>query len=357
MKKYRTVLLNQAWLLGMAAVVLAVMFGLFYCRDKVFEGFARGLKLCGGVLIPSLFPFMFLANFIALSPLSSLLAKIVSPITQILFGFGGRAGVSIVLSFVSGYPVAARLGQQLYEEGELSYNEARRFIAFGVNPGPAFCVSAVGAVLLGSAKAGALILCSVLLSSAAVGIITKPRKNIKPQMPARNEPKSSAAAFCLSAEISAKSVGMICAYTLLFSALSQLIKTLLFAQCWAKYIMPLLEITSGLAALGRCPLPVFAAFISFGSLSVLLQVISFAPSLNLKLGELLLGRLGCAALSAIFCGALLSVFPVQLPDLSVMAYSARLERDDIMASVCLVATVFVFLGYVGQLFFEKIQKI
>ena len=135
MKKYRTVLLNKAGLLGMAGVVLAIMFGLFYCRDKVFEGFARGIKLCGGVLIPSLFPFMFLANFIALSPLSSLLAKIVSPISQILFGFGGipfiteetiyylkSYAVLIILALIGSTPLIKEGTKKLSEKFEKTAN-------------------------------------------------------------------------------------------------------------------------------------------------------------------------------------------------------------------------------------------
>lgn len=358
MKNCLAVLISKIKMMLMLLLCTGAFIALFAFREQVLSGFSQGLRLCAEVVIPSLFPFMFLANFISLSPISELLGKVLSPVTCRLFGIKGKAAAALFLSFFSGYPVAARMAARLFDEGEIDRNEAVRFISFGVNPGPAFCVSAVGAGMLGSASAGVILLCSVLLSSLAVGIATKPRKRadlVPLQTKERGVPFSTA--FCASAEFAAKSVGIICAYTLLFSAAAAVLFYLPAYEIWARPLMPALEITSGLARLGNLPLPIFAAFIAFGGLSVQFQLCFMAGNIGIGFGRIFRQRLICAMLAALFCLLLLLLFPVKLPELGAMSYAVRGTSHSFLASFGLGATVFVFLGYIGQLFSEKIQKI
>lgn len=155
----------------MTIVILFFMVMTAHPNYYIF-GAKTGIEFCGNILIPSLFPFMFLTSFIIKSGVSEKLSKIMSPITKFLFYLPGCTGPIIVLSFLGGYPVGAKGVKDLYEEKLINNEQARRMLYFTVGAGPAFTVSVVGIGLLKDYNAGLIIFISQALSIVLIGILS-----------------------------------------------------------------------------------------------------------------------------------------------------------------------------------------
>ena len=357
MKRKGVVLKMGAKNVFLSVVCMALAALLLFCRGEAAIGAGEGLRLCGGVVIPALFPFMFLVDFIAEARISRAIGRALSPLFYRLFGFRGAAASAILLSFLGGYPVSARMASALFESGDISRQEAKSMLRFCVNSGPAFCISALGGGMLGSIKAGIVIFLSAASASIIAGILLKPRgKAIFAKAPIRCNQVSVGEAFCNAVASSSWSVFSICGYTILFSVFIAIARRFL-PLAYLRPVLPLLEITSGLSLLGRCPIWLYAAYISFGGFSVQFQLLRFSKPLGISFWEIFKWRVVCSGLSAAICFLALQFFPVSLPEAMASAPAFRSGQGNIAASFCLFFSAFVALGFLGQTFQKKNQII
>lgn len=121
-------------------------------------GISRGLAVCGQLLIPSLFPFLVLAGFLVKSGLLADIGRHLEPMMRRVFGLSGSAAGAMLISVLGGYPAGANAVMQLIEAGDIDEEEGRRLLCYCVNAGPAFVIGGVGVGMLGSVKAGVLLL-------------------------------------------------------------------------------------------------------------------------------------------------------------------------------------------------------
>ena len=110
--KYRDILLG-AGLLG-AALALVLW------PEMSMEAMRDGLKLCGNVIIPSLFPFFVLSSVVVELGMSRYLGKLLEPVMVPLFRVNGNCAAALALGFVGGYPVGARTAIEIYQNGQCS---------------------------------------------------------------------------------------------------------------------------------------------------------------------------------------------------------------------------------------------
>ena len=276
------------------------------------QGVRRGLELCGGIVIPSLFPFMVLSAFLTKSGLSRVLGRPVGLISRPLFRLPGAAGTAVLLSYISGYPVGGRMAVQLYESGQVTLAQTRRMLYFTINAGPAMILSAVGAGMLGSPRAGVILLVSHILASVLIGVAIAhlPGSRKEESVPHRASGDASARTCLLDAFVEAAadaSSGMlgICAFVVLFAAVLGMLPPL--SGITGAAVSGLLEVTSGCgAAVGAAlGLPAIAAMLGWGGLSVHCQVLSSAYRLRPSMPKFLLARAAHAGLSYLLCSLLL----------------------------------------------------
>lgn len=136
-KKHRFLLRRAPSLLG-AGILLLLAAALLVLSKEVGDGVREGLSICTNVVIPSLFPFMILSSFLALSPLSELISRPLSPITRRLFHLPPELGATVLMSFVGGYPVGAKTIASLVREKKLSQETAPGALLLGPTPLPPF---------------------------------------------------------------------------------------------------------------------------------------------------------------------------------------------------------------------------
>ncbi len=290
------------------------------------QGMAQGVTLCLETLVPSLFPFMVLAEYLSASGLGEAAGKRLHRLSRRLFALPGAAAPVIVLAFLGGYPVGAVGAAGLLRRGLLTRKETRRLMALCCLPSPAFMVCAVGERMLGSAQAGWLLWgCTALaaLLPALVRARFSEKENNCESAPAAASPAKSDA-FTGAVAAAARSLFLLCAFVALFAAMNALLQQTAFPtflvrisglflpETAAQSLLPvLLEVTGGIASCAQAGAPLWlAAFAAgWGGLCVHGQVFSFLKAGELSRGVFLFDRFLHGVLSAILTGIVLSLFP------------------------------------------------
>ena len=199
--------------------------------QAVATGASRGLSICSGVLIPSLFPFLVLAGFLVRSGVSRALGRRLERFTRKVFGLPGCCAAGILVGFIGGYPAGGVAVGQLVEQGDITPRQGRRMLRFCVNAGPAFVISAVGAGMLGSARYGAVLFFAHIAASLLLGVgqriwIGKQKRRpltAEPPRPrAAHKPLPASAAFVESVNAACRSLLYMCGFVVLFASLLSL---------------------------------------------------------------------------------------------------------------------------------------
>lgn len=330
--QYRDILLGIGLLWATLSLIL--------WPEEAIGAMRDGLKLCGNVILPSLFPFFVLSSLVVELGMSRYLGKLLEPVMVPLFQVNGNCAAALALGFIGGYPVGARTAIQIYENGQCSCTEAERMLAFCNNSGPAFILGVVGAGVFGSGGAGLLLYLAHLLASLAVGVLFrfyKPQE--RPRLCRSRGPQFQTVRFSkafVSSVTGALQSGLnICAFILFFTvflhilahagileALGRLLSLLLaplgMDQTWAERLLTgLVEVSSGVTSLTDGALPgrlSMAAFmLGWAGVSVHCQVLAFLGDSGLSVRTYVAGKLLHGLLSAALVQLLFRIIPLSSP--------------------------------------------
>ena len=124
-----------------SAVILIAVFSLR--SDIVIESVMYSLRLCYGSVIPSLFPFFILCEF-----LMSATAGAGSNHCTAAFATG----------LITGFPTGVRNVCKLYSDGNIDKKSACALLHCTANASPAYIVAFIGVCIIGSKTAGIILL-------------------------------------------------------------------------------------------------------------------------------------------------------------------------------------------------------
>ena len=210
---------------GQLAALAGAAAALLIWPQAVAGGVSRGLSICGTVIIPSLFPFLVLAGFLVRSGVSAALGRRLERPTRFLFGLPGCCAAGILVAFVGGYPAGGIAAGELLERGYITRSEGKRMLRFCVNAGPAFIISAVGAGMLGSVRAGAVLFAAHILAALLMGLGGRiwdgrsKEADREEELPAGPKRLPTAAAFVESVNGACRSLLYMCGFVVLFAAI------------------------------------------------------------------------------------------------------------------------------------------
>ncbi len=296
-----------------SAVIICCLLLIAFPRGAS-DGAALGLKYCGELLIPSLFPFMVISSYIVRSGISSKLSRVFSRITGVLFRLPGSAAPTVIMSFIGGFPVGARGIAGLFETGQISRNQAKRMSLFCIGAGPAFLITAVGTLLLKNSALGVIILISQIISGLILGIISRFFYSDDVLNKSRTEERkfSSENAFVKSCSDAANGIISLSALVILFQAFIGVIEQsnfggavekLLYSLGFGRFsqiILPsILEVTGACSEIaeGGFPLWLLSSAVAFGGLCVHMQIWGILSDVGINKGLFLLFRLMNAVIS------------------------------------------------------------
>ena len=149
---------NRRFFTAAAAAVLGIL--VLAAPQAAKQGFASGTALCLDSVLPALFPFFVVCELLMAAPPPAVLLR---PLQQVLGLESAETAQAVVLSWVGGYAVCARLAGQLYGAGKIPRRDAVRLQILGCCSGPGFVIGCVGGLLLGNVRLG------VVLYAAQIG--------------------------------------------------------------------------------------------------------------------------------------------------------------------------------------------
>lgn len=245
-----------------------------------------GIKFCLGVLVPSLFPFMAISSFVVNSGLANIIGKPFKHITNKLFGLSPCFATAIFLSLLGGYPVGAKTISSMYKSGIASKAECEKAAMFAVCAGPGFLINFVGITLYNNQNIGFIMMCSQCLSVIIIGIILRFVHNDKANYSDKElsyKSMSFSSALVQATLDSSKGMLTICAFVLLFSSLTGILKAVVPGSATKDFLLILLEVCSAVNELAkRAPVELIAFAVGFGGLCVHFQIYSSLRELNVN---------------------------------------------------------------------------
>ena len=359
-----------------ALLVLLAALALVLRPNDAIEYAKQGLTLCGGVIIPSLFPFFVLSSMVVELGLARYIGMIFERIMRPLFGVSGACATALALGFVGGYPTGARTAIMIYEKGLCTKEEAERMLAFCNNSGPAFILGVVGAGVFGSGMAGLLLYLAHALASIIVGIIFRvfsPKKaQTSPDGSARitAEANRLAPAFGASVSSALNATLGICAFVVFFTVVIKMLMQLgaipfaagllsklpfLDERSATQLLTGLIEISSGVWSLAdaagglRQDLALAAFMLGWAGLSVHCQVLGFIGRSELSARPYILGKLlhGVVSAALVWCVAGLfrfdtpvsSILVTQVAGTAGLGFSSALMLSIIPAAMLVIAVL------------------
>ena len=259
-----------------------------FASERLSHSVRSALSLCSNVIIPSVFPFMVISDFLyAYTSFSSI--GFFGDAFERIFRINRMGMYPFVLGMLCGFPLGVKCASELYRGGMLSKDEAERIIGFCNNTGPAFLVSGVGLGLRGSIRDGILLYLVMMISALFVGMIFSIGHSLE-----KTSCEIPEKAICFSFTDSIKNAGIntlnICSYLTFFACIVGMLRSAMGENHLYLSLISFLEVGSATSILSKTKLlssnislTLSSFAVGFSGMSVHLQAISFIKDTDLGL--------------------------------------------------------------------------
>ena len=342
-KRVKITLVFLVFLIGFLTV--------FSCYNCVLKGVSSGIRLCGSVIIPSLFPVLCLTSFLTFSGVLEAFSIRLDSISQKCFHLSGYFIPIFLISMVSGYPVGAAVANSVFENNRISVKELNKIALVSCSAGPGFVLLAVGVNIFNSFEIGEILFFSNLIACVFTAFfVTRFYKKTKEKARfcCSSIVISDIVVFSVSSATSA--IISICAFTIIFSAIVNVLT--LFCKNKVAFLasVGILEVTNGVfeAANAKVALPFVCAIIGFGGLSVIFQISALLKCNRPPIIKIIATRAFCAILSFVFCLLGCKIFNVSTPVVKQLNVALKTTSQNYCFSVALILLVVVFLNFLQK---------
>ena len=324
---------------------LVVMF--VFLPNISCDGVIRGLLISANVVIPSLFPFT-VCVLIIIKLNINLNNTFITKITKKFFGLNDVMFFVFILSLIGGYPIGAKLLNELYVKKSIDKKSLNIMQIYCVNAGPTFVISAIGTGVFKSIEIGYALYSSHIISSLIIaflfGFKLKKHKIFIQKNNYVN--KSFSNIFIESVTDATSSVLNICAFITVFSALNACADYIFCDLSIIKHITLFTEVTTSIFKYKNIYLTSF--LLGFAGLSVWCQVFSFLKE-NINYIFFITGRIIHGFLSVIILKIILCVFKIKTSTLGDL----NLQYKSFYTSQTLSISIFIMLMVLIAFIYSK----
>ncbi len=267
------------------ALIFLLFFYLLRFPQEALEAVSFGLSLWYRSVLPVLFPFMILSGLMVRLQLTEWLPGwLLKPVCR-LFRCSADGCFAILIGFLCGFPMGAKVTHDLRDQNRISEQEAAWLYGFVNNVSPAFLFSFLAYRQLGKPEYGIFFLACVSGSSLLYALMTRPAQNFPAQDRASHRPDLSVSfreidACIQSAVTQTVHLG---AYITVFSLLGTAANRIFPSKSLpGRFLAASLEITTGISFVvsWNLPLPLtvtlLGAVCAFGGFSAFAQTVSIA---------------------------------------------------------------------------------
>lgn len=306
-------------------VVIFILFTMFIYSSDVLESVTFGFDIWKNNLFPSIFPFLVFSNIFINYGVSDIISEITKPVLSNILNIDEKCNYIIILSLLSGFPSSSKYIYDSYNEKEISESDARYLLYFCFFSNPLFIIGTIGLILLGNKKLGILILISHYLANFILAYLIRNKEKRKSKVNIRNafskmklkisKSKKFGEVLKISVIDSINTLllllGIITIFLILVNIFSNLIN---LNNLNNGIISGILEMTSGIRKISnlninlRLKLSIITGFLSFGGISIHMQILAILEDFNLKYSKFLLYRIIAVIISIILINLLMFSF-------------------------------------------------
>lgn len=255
----------------------------------VTSGIIKGMELSIYSVIPALFPFMLLTNYMISHNLCQCISYFFYPILSKIFRVSKNGCFAVLIGFTGGYPMGAKTINDLHMRNLISTHEGQYLCTFCNNCSLSFILNYIIFICLNNLKIDNIlhintkgIITLIYLPAILVGIINNFffKKTNESFLDASLHTKTTATNSNNVLHASIISMLNLCVYVICFSVIVEFIHNLSMTSFYKCIIVSFLEITSGCkytsTHLSYSYLQLFILLFScvFGGLSITLQSVS-----------------------------------------------------------------------------------
>ncbi len=296
--------------------ILLLMGYLFlkYARE-VMSSVIFSFNLWQNNLLPSLLPFFIIAELMIQYGFVEFLGEIFNYPMKKIFHMPGECSFVLVMSMLSGFPSGAKYTKQLLDENIIDESTANRLLTFTHFSNPLFVIGTIGITFLHSQKIGLIILLSHIISNFIIAFLIRPKQYNDTtyhktqhnciyrgfqKMHQYRITKSKTFATIMNQAImnTFKTLFLMLGIVSFFLIITTLVQQLLpLTNLEKAMVSSLFEMTQGLKTVSVLSLSPYwkgmwmSGIISFGGLSVHLQILSVLTDSKIKYSSFFLARI------------------------------------------------------------------
>ncbi len=301
-RKYRADFVD---LLVSLSIALAVLSFSLYLSPSVSKEISTALKMCAASIIPAVFPFMIISDFM-LSYMHFENVGFIRRGFSKLFKINGYAISAFICGALCGFPIGVKIARDFYEYGLISADECERLIGFSNHASPAFVICAVGYGMRGSIRDGVILYTVSLISSLISALFFSKGKT--PSSFFLNDIASADFSLSNSIRNAAYSTLGVCSFICFFAAFGGVVGIFIGNDAVLALICAFLEIGTATRLISECSifshsisLALSAFAVSFSGMSVHMQSRALLSGSGISMKRYYLMKLLSGVLSFVFC--------------------------------------------------------
>lgn len=309
------------------------------------EGAKLGLQLSYSVVVPSLFPFTVCAIMISEC---GVFEKINNFLIKRNCNLPINESFTLLFSLIGGFPIGAKLINNNYIKGNISKKHAETMLSYCVNSGPAFIIVAIGSGVLLNKTLGLILLASNTLSALSLYMFSNIHYKREPTNKySKNICKSFSDIFVNSTYDATKSMCLISAFVVLFSAIINILTSILTPSNFNKLIISSLEITNGVTLINN--IYIIAFLLGFSGFCVHFQVLSMCSNLKPNYIKFITHRFIHGIMNILYTLIIVKIFKVTVPTISnTQSFSYTFSEHSILFGFIFIGLSLIFIGSVNS---------
>lgn len=157
--------------------IFIILILIFFCieiltnSENTIESVIKAIEIWKNNIFPSLFPFFIISELLIHYGFVELINELCKNIMYKLFKINGYASFVFIMSLISGFPSSAKYTKELYLNQKLNENEATKLLTFTHFSNPLFILGTISILFLKNKEIGLLILLCHYLPNIIIGII------------------------------------------------------------------------------------------------------------------------------------------------------------------------------------------
>lgn len=305
-------------------ILLLICFEMLTNANVIIVAVQNAYNIWAYSVFPSLFPFFVISSILIGLNFPRVIGEIAKPLMNKLFRLKSDTVFIFLMSLLSGSPSNAKYTRELYLNGSISLDDANKILMFTHFSSPLFILGTITS-FLDDKRVGVFILIIHYLSNILIGLAIRNTNSVSTE-----ERKTSLKKVLYEVSNTTDDISSIVTKSIFNSintiimilgviSISTVIITIInnnftFNKLTECIISGLIEMTNGLRVLGTLDISlklkttIAIFFISFGGLSVHLQVISIINDTKIKYKSFFLARIIHACVSTILSYLLFDYF-------------------------------------------------